>query len=184
MNTQTAIWSNDWDQVVPLDAPEPKHAWSLKVRPVLEDLLFWENLDLIEDAESDPAVNPGQLISNASMERERTRRTLRTMIRRFVIDGLTLPTGEPVRVSPITAKAAERILALLPDDIALPKMAPDEDGGLVFAWEKGGRTDLLIVDGWRLHFVENAGTQQTQYHDDLEFAGDALPEVVDQALRS
>lgn len=182
MNTDTAIWSNDWDQAVPLDTPKAKRAWRLRVFPVAEDLLSWENLDLIEETETDSAVNPGQAISIASMDRERTRRTLSNMIRQFVLDGFSWPTGGPVRVSPITAKAANRLLALLPDDIMLPKVAPDEEGELIFAWESEGRTDLVVVDGWQLHIVVKAGTREARYYDDIQFTGEIIPAAVIEAF--
>lgn len=180
MSPSTATWSDDLTRP---DAPKKRRRWRLKVSPILGSLLPLENIDPVDKkVESDHAVIPGQAISKTLMERERTLRSLTNMISQFADEGFSWPTGEPVRVSPITAEAAYRLLELLPDKIALPKVAPDEDGDLVFAWETDGRTDLLVVDGWQLHAVANAGTRQAQYYDDIDFGGKVLPVAVIQAL--
>lgn len=183
MNVGTAAWS-DLAQIPLPVAPEIPRRWRSKESPRLKDILFWEKLEQEpnESAENDLAVAPGRAFTVDAMERKRTLGTLSNLIHQFTAAGFFWPGGEHSRVSPIAAESAKRLLALLSEDVPLPKVAPDDDGDVVFAWEVRGRTHLLMVDDRQLHFVENAGTQQAQYFDNLEFGGDLIPEVVRLAL--
>lgn len=142
----------------------------------ISEFLSSEDLESTGEEEADIAVIPGRAINLVLMERERTIRALRNLIHRFARDGFTWPTGESITLPMDTAAAANRLLDLLPEQIPLPKVGPEEEGGLVLAWEANSGTHLLILDGWRYDLVENAGTRQARYFDNQRFEYGSMPE--------
>jgi hypothetical protein len=124
----------------------------------------------------------GQAADVQTLERVRARKRLNEAVDFFRVSGFFSPTGERLHISEVTRALAQRFLKLLPDTIALPQLAPDQDGGLMLYWS--GPSEIVItIEDYRLHCVKNAGTQQAEYLDDVPFEGDAIPAAVFAALQ-
>ena len=137
----------------------------------------WEAFDI--------GVLPGKSATKANLERARWIQGTKALIRRLSQVGLARRTGRPVRISRSTEKAAIALANLLvPTTVPLPRTAPDGDGGLTFAWETSDRTDLLIVDGWTLHIVEDARGGNTNFEEDITFSGKLLSAEIEGFLRN
>lgn len=165
--------------------PEQDYAQRPQWRHVAERIIGFlssKNLEPTEREERDIAVIPGHAINSTLIERERKVGALRNLIYRFAHNGFPWPTGGSIVIPMDTAMAANRLMDLLSEQMPLPKVGPEEGGGLVLAWELDTGTHLLILDGWRYHMVENAGTLQAKYIDDQEFQYSTLPEPLRQVL--
>ena len=180
MTVGTAAWS-DRAQLPEQDAVAQSPPWRFATERIIE-FLSSENLEPTENTEREIAVIPGHAVSPALIERERKVRVLKNLIYRFAQDGFPQPTGGAIFIPMDTAEAANHLLDLLPEQLPLPKVGPEEEGGLVMAWEANNGTHLLILDGWRYHLVENAGTPHARYIDNREFKYRSLPESLRQVL--
>ena len=132
---------------------------------------------------SDVAVFPGTPASEEVIDRERKRRALIDLVWRFSVHGLSWTAETTVKISADTAWAAVAFLQTLPGNAALPKIAPDGEGGLTMVWEQGrGESLLLVIDGWRIHLVLAAATPNAEYLDELPFDGEEIPPKVSAAI--
>jgi hypothetical protein len=101
---------------------------------------------------------------------------LATLISRFASDGLAGAFGDPRKISRMTRDAAITFLGLLPFDRELPQIAPDDDASLLMVWQTPAGPLFAYVDAWRVDMVEQAGTGNAKYIDNLPFKGFAIPE--------
>jgi hypothetical protein len=91
---------------------------------------------------------------------------------------------EAAQVTWETQLATLRFIDLLPDDVKLPRVAPDGEGGITLHWEtEDYRYHLGGVGDWQLHFVFNAGQAHARYVDDVTFNGDEIPDQILQFLK-
>ncbi|MQA23452.1 hypothetical protein [Rugamonas rivuli] len=121
----------------------------------------------------DVAVHPGEFLSAAVVEREKTRDMLITSIRRFASE-----TSDAYRLTSETADASVALIKALRNSMRLPKIAPDGEGGLMAVWEGEHPVIALVVDNWKMHMVTGAATDQAEYFDDLPFDGIRLPKEI------
>ncbi len=91
--------------------------------------------------------------------------------------------SEVSRITPETAEAASQFLRLVPQNSALPKIAPDGENGLVMAWDLLDGLVLLTIDGWVLHAVAAAATPWARYYDDMSFDGHTIPSKIREELQ-
>lgn len=124
----------------------------------------------------------GQAATAQTLERLRARKRLHEAVDFFRVHGFFSGTGERLYITEAVRALAQRFLKLLPTSIALPQLAPDEDGGLMFYWSAPSQT-VVSVDDYRLHCVKNAGTQAAEYFDDVPFEGEAIPAAILAALQ-
>lgn len=80
----------------------------------------------------------------------------------------------PKKIDTMTTVFSILVIQQLPDNLPLPKIAPDVDGGLLMVWE-GQRTVLATVEGSKLHVVVDPGTLGATHFDSLMLTGRALP---------
>jgi hypothetical protein len=123
------------------------------------------------------AAITGERLPTAAADRLTTLKDLVRLIMRFLAEGYST-FGEASKISNVTARSAATFLALLPDEIPLPRIAPDGEEGLILAWEAGDRTVLLTIDGTMLHGVSLPAQGPNQYVDRIPFAGDEIPEAI------
>lgn len=71
---------------------------------------------------------------------------------------------------------------LVKESIPLPKIAPDGDGGIIFAWENSKKSMLVALQDNLISFVNNAGTPKAVYKDDLLFDSNTIPKDLMEAL--
>jgi hypothetical protein len=117
-----------------------------------------EDVQIEEASTTDVAALPGRIITTDLLRREANKRHLASLIDYFLHQPLTWGPEETSRISHDTRLAASRFIELLPDEVPLPQIAPDGEGGIVMHWEQQGARHILgDVDGWRLHFVVDAG---------------------------
>ena len=104
------------------------------------------------------------------------RRQREQMILRGVIAKSVGPSSIflPNKIDTLTATFAVRVIWQLPDNIRLPKIAPDSEGGLLMVWE-GQKTILATVDRDVVHVVIDPGTLNAVHFDGLKLTGRALP---------
>jgi hypothetical protein len=122
----------------------------------------------------DSAVEPGESATIYVLQNARDRRVWASVLKRYETDG---------DITRSTYDAAKAMLEALPRDKALPRVAPDGDGGLMTTWSLEDRSrTLLTIDGWFFHCVSGARTQNVTYHDVFEFDGGNLPGWMLQVL--
>jgi hypothetical protein len=149
------------------------------VRWRLVDIERREDLQLDETLAPDVAALPGRVITMNLLLREASRKSLESLIDHFFSQPLSWGIDEPTRMSEDTRLAASRFIELLPDELPLPQIAPDGEGGLALHWERQGHRHILgSVDGWTLHFVLDAGQAHARYFDNVAFSGDRIPELI------
>jgi len=108
-------------------------------------------------------------------DKSRRKKRLLGLIHRFSIEGELNSVGERIKISGETARAASALFASLPNDFCLPKIALEGDGGLTAVWEADGRKLILVVDDWKLHFINYATTPNAEYFDNYRFDGERVP---------
>jgi hypothetical protein len=159
--------------------------WSRRATSPLVEIERREELTLQEPLPVDVAALPGRNLTMELLEREAEKRKLKSLIEHLFHQPLSWGLDEPTKLTWGTQLATLRLIDLLPDDIALPQVAPDGEGGIALHWEMPDhRHHLGGVDGWRLHFVLDAGQAHARYLDDVQFNGDAIPDVVLQSLEA
>jgi hypothetical protein len=157
-----------------LRRPSPRRVWWRLV-----DIERREDLQLDETLAPDVAALPGRVITINLLLREASRKSLESVIDQFFSQPLSWGIDEPTRMSEDTRLAASRFIELLPDELPLPQIAPDGEGGLVLHWERQGHQHILGgVDGWKLHFVLDAGQAHARYFDNITFTGDRIPQLI------
>jgi hypothetical protein len=149
----------------------------------LEDISKREHLEIPHIAADDVAVFPGQLINNEKLQREAGKSSLIKLINLFFLEGLSWQFFDPVKISTDTLDAARAFFESLPDSVPLPTIIPDGEDGLTVHWAMSGHHVLLVIDGWKLHLVQKAGTQHAEYFDDLDFDGQMVPTIIIEATR-
>lgn len=122
------------------------------------------------------AVTPRRLAS------VRERRDLVSLIPKMVVESLALSFDHNGKISTDTANAAIALIKCIDPDGNLPTISPDGDGGLMLVWSSGARKAITIVDGWKIHLVDNANSHQATYKDDIPFDGENIPSAVRSAL--
>jgi hypothetical protein len=150
-----------------------------RVRWRLFDIERREDIQLDETPAPDVAALPGRVITINVLLREANRKSLESLINQFFSQPLSWGIDEPTRMSEDTRLAALRFIELLPDELPLPQIAPDGEGGLVLHWERQGHRHILGgIDDWKLHFVLDAGQAHARYFDNVAFTGDRIPEPI------
>ena len=82
---------------------------------------------------------------------------------------------QPEKITSETSLAEISFLNQLPQEIELPKIAPDGEGNLVLVWGTGNSSILLTIEDSQIHMVRGATTPQAEYYDSLPFSGN-IPE--------
>ena len=130
---------------------------------------------------SNAAVFPGSLATRVVLDHAKTYRRLINLIDRFQASGSPLVSSSNVRISKDSADAARAFLDAIEPFGSPPQIGTDDDS-VVFAWERPDATTLVIIDGWRLHLVERAGTATSSYAEDLSFDDNKLPDRISSAV--
>lgn len=130
---------------------------------------------------SNAAVFPGALATSVVLDHAKTYRRLVNLVDRFQSSGSPFASSSNMRISKDSADAARAFLEATEQYGKPPKIGTDDDS-VVFAWEAPDATTLVIVDGWRLHLVERAGTATSSYTDELSFDGNELPDRISSVV--
>src|SRR5262245_21323316 len=89
---------------------------------------------------------------------ERRRSELLSAIRYLARSPVTWSDREvPVPVDGVSAETALAFIRCMPADRALPKLAPDGEGGLMLVWDSQERKAMITVDRAFLLLVSNPG---------------------------
>ena len=70
---------------------------------------------------------------------------------------------------------------LLENQIPSPRISPEGDGAIIFAWV-GKCNDVLVVVEDDISYVKYAGSDDAQYRDFLPFDGKEIPKELLEAL--
>jgi hypothetical protein len=144
-------------------------------RPVCVNL-FGGRVDVLDsNTFSISPVSPGQLISISHLGQRSKKRAMIELIWKMFRHGAPLHVDSSGKITPDSALAASLFIAHLTDEVPLPKIAADGEGGLMMMWEHRSDPLLVTIDNWRVHIVVSATTPRAQYHDDIPFDGSALP---------
>ena len=68
--------------------------------------------------------------------------------------------------------ATQRVIMGLPMDRALPKVAPDGEGGLALIWDDEDSKLVFDIDGFALHIIERAGSTTSVHHSKVRILSD------------
>lgn len=158
--------------------------WPRRKPSFVDRVEYRENLALVDPEVADVAVLPGRNLTAALLLRENSLRKIKSLIESFFYEPFSWGTDEPTAITWETQLASSRFIDLLPDDVVLPRVAPDGEGGVTLHWEtQDHRHHLGGVDGWRLHFVFDAGQEHARYVDNIKFDGDEIPGQILQSLK-
>lgn len=141
-----------------------------------------ERIAIPELSIPDVAVLPGKAATSDALEIRKEKELLLALVQHFVEEGFSRNFECAGTITHDTADAARSLLAILPSDVEIPKIAPDGEGALVVAWEMTEPNIILIIDNWRLHLIKNATTPQAEYLDDLPFDGEQIPNAILEAI--
>lgn len=125
-------------------------------------------------------MNGAMLLQHANLltlEHERTRRKLIQLIQRFETEGFSFGHYEEISCDAASAEAASAFLRAIPAEYRLPKIAPDGEGGVIFAWESAQRELVMSVCGWTLYPVINPSSTP-EHLSSLNFDGEKIPDQV------
>jgi hypothetical protein len=112
-----------------------------------------------------------------TLERERTRKKLMQLIKRFEAEGVSFGLDEEVTCDAASAEAASAFLRALPAEYPLPKIAPDGEGGVILAWESAQRELVMCVCGWALYPIINPSSKP-EHLSSLNFDGEKIPDQI------
>lgn len=146
------------------------------------DIELRESLKLADVESMSVAVLPGQAATQDAISRDKARRALIDLTRKFFVQGFSWSAGAAVRISEDTTNAAAAFLLALPSGAALPKISPDGEGGLLMVWEYRGDLVIAVIDGWRIHLVARATTPDALYLDDRPFDGEQIPKAILESI--
>jgi len=82
------------------------------------------------------------------------------------------------KIEPEVLHSAKSFLLNLPKTHETPKVAPDGEGGIIFAWEVGKTVRILSVDSLCLHLVIINKGQSTSYLEDIDYEEGKIPELI------
>ena len=181
--------SRAWEPIVAAEvedvAPVEELRWHLPeiCSALLEYIERREGIQLEEETRVDVAVMPGSNLTLELLSRETGKRMLRSLVERMYRAPLSWEIEKPAGLVEDTMLAALAFIDLLPDNVSLPRIAPDGEGGLTLRWDTGNdRSHLLGIDSWRLHFVFNAGRHDALYLEDVRFTGQTIPDEIRDRL--
>jgi len=140
-----------------------------------------EKIDFDEDCLPTPDyAEPITSVSELNYERER--RDLIKLVNFLSEKGLEIDTDLVVKASSSSAEAASALLKQLPSKYVLPRISPDDDGGIAMIWEKDEQATILTIDGWKLHIVENPATPHSRHLPVTTFDGETVPQALEDTL--
>lgn len=159
---------------------------SIYYRPSRSPVDLTDNADIKieEDAQEDVTVALGESATVAVLDNQRQRRRLLRLIDMFVTDASSFPAQGYTAVSDGSRHTAALLINSLPRQASLPRIAPDEGGGLVMVWTSGSGKVIVSIEDSRIYCVERAGTDRAEYHDDLQMVADKIPAEVISAISS
>lgn len=96
----------------------------------------------------------------------------------FHEEGYSTVRDRENKISKQSMEAAVKFIQLLPPTTALPQILPDGEEGVILAWVSPQKKTLLTIDNWSLHGVENPGSPDATYFDDLVFRGNRIPSEI------
>ena len=108
------------------------------------------------------------------LSHERTRQALMKLVFSFKTEGLSFDDRHEYVADSVSAEAAVAFIRHIPKEYRLPKVAPDDEGDIIMVWEDD-KTALLNVEGWKLHFVANPATPNSEHFPEVNFDGEAIP---------
>lgn len=129
----------------------------------------------------DATVYPGYAVDANTLAKERERQGLLRLIDRFQREGFSW-VGRDTKIDEAASRAAKALLNMLPIDVALPRVAPDGEGGVLLYWDANAGNLLIVADGSKLHIVERPGMPEAHYKDDVPFDGEVIPPDVISSL--
>jgi hypothetical protein len=86
--------------------------------------------------------------------------------------------GDTAKVSEGSALTAEKFLRCLPLGSALPKVAADGEGDVMFVWEGATVSCVVTVEPKTLHLVSKPGSKGVQQIDSQKFLGVQIPPTI------
>jgi len=137
-----------------------------------------------EFSASDSTVLAGWSASPEVLDKETLRDKLVHATNFFFTHGVPDNEGTAHKISFGSCQATKRFLRLMPKHLPLPTISTDGDGGVMLYWHLGGRDMVVTVDPTSLHFVNNAGTNDAEYFEDLLFDGVSIPVEILNGLKS
>lgn len=87
-------------------------------------------------------------------------------------------SGSDTKVSEESASTAEKFLRCLPVGSALPKVAADGEGDVMFVWEGPSVSCVVTVEPKTLHLVSKPGSKLVQQIDGQKFLGVQIPPTI------
>jgi hypothetical protein len=86
-----------------------------------------------------------------------TRRSRLIAALRRLKDSAPTWSGVSTKINPASALTAEQFLLRLAPAVALPKVAPDGEGDVMFVWDQPGKECVVTVEPKLLHLVSKPG---------------------------
>lgn len=156
----------------------PIQRWQPSRRAYSEEIEKRELLNLTVVDFANVAVLPGEAATVDAINREKARDALIELVQRFYSHGLSWNAEGNVKISSHTANSATEFIRLLPSYVALPRISPDGEDGLLMAWECSNNLVIAVLDGRCIHLVSAATTPHAQYLDDIPFDGKQIPDKI------
>ena len=91
-------------------------------------------------------------------------------------------SGEIAKASVGSAQTAIAFLAALPSNRALPLVAADDEGDVLFVWRPPTGDCILTIEEGTLHLVVRPGGVEVDYVDSVPFTGVHIPLSILQNL--
>lgn len=119
--------------------------------------------------------------TNHYSEFEQNRRSLSQLISHL--------NSNPIFIDEVTSRVsarniddALRFVSYLPANKILPKVAPDGEGGVVFAWEGLESDTLVVIEKGFISAVIRATRPDAEYFHNIPFDCDQIPSEILQAI--
>jgi hypothetical protein len=158
--------------------------WQRRKPPLVGEVELRGDITLSDPGYEDVAVLPGRNLTADVLSRQDSIKKMKSLLEILFHQPLLWGMDAFVEITWETQAASSRFIDLLPEDVAIPRVAPDGEGGLSLYWEtQDHRHHLGGVDGWTLHFVFDAGQGNARYLDNVLFDGDEIPDQIVQGLR-
>lgn len=142
----------------------------------------WDSIGEFADASYAPRVQRpskrraeasalvGVAITAAVTKNEEERRTIADILSRLAVERY---------ISKTSMHTAQCFIEALPQGKHLPKISPDGEGGVLFAWAVAGHGRTLItLSDWMAYAVADAGTPAARYLSDTPFEGVIADELL------
>jgi hypothetical protein len=154
------------------ESARPRGSWRLRRS---SDVANIDVEELLMDALPDSGEYIDQDTSAETLAVQNRKAQLLAIISEYLGGAPAWDGGDAIAVSPGAVQTARRFISALPENRALPRVAPDGEGDVLLVWPPDQGDCIVTVEPAHVHLVTNATTRASRHVDAVPFNGERIP---------